>query len=612
MRNGTGRLTEITRFVLVTLVLATFTGVAGAFINPNFTPVHLTEQSDLILLLKFEGKPDDKGMVKATVTSALKGEKPDKPLTFDLFAGAFEAQGQAVVNMIAGGATEVLLFIGSFDKEGGDGGMEGGAKGMLNINGQWVIFFGAEENLWEMEKLDAYMQGTWAGSTDMLLRAIKYILSDENADVPIKANAEWGKHSMIAKLPGKINSIQPVDLKGDGKLALLVACDSGDKLFENDGKKFTDVTAKHKLTSKSKVALWLDGKLLSWNGKKLSYAGSALTKPGALKNGCTSLGALRSGDGKTTIIIGTSASPETLTLKQSAPGTPVKLVEGDFPGKDFGPGGKCLVVDFDGDSIPDIVQIFESGGLFYKGKSGSQFAAPAKTRIALGRGASAAQLGDYDANGLMDVFTSAEDTNRIWHNLGKGQFVEMFALSGEITYISKSGGIGGATGDINNDGRQDVLITYTAMAPQIFFNRGYRSFGHARALDLSSLKLLEESHKGQDAGCLADFNGDGAQDMTLALKNGELWIFPRNLLDGNALSVNVAVEKSTTPVLVTGWSGKRCLGAWNVTANGAPAFFGLEEAGRITLKWRFPGGKEQTKEIVVIDGPVRFVLPPGK
>ena len=188
----------------------------------------------------------------------------------------------------------------------------------------------------------------------------------------------------------------------------------------------------------------------------------------------------------------------------------------------------------------------------------------------------------------------------------------MFALSGEITYISKPGSIGGATGDVNNDGRQDILIIYTGMAPQIFFNRGFRSFGHARELDLSNLKLLEQAHNGQQAGCLADFNGDGAQDMVLALKNGELWFFPRQITDGNALSVNVAVEKSAAPVLVTGWSGKRCLGAWNVTANGAPAFFGLEEAGRITLKWRFPGGKEQTKEIVVIDKPVRFVLPPEK
>jgi len=98
--------------------------------------------------------------------------------------------------------------------------------------------------------------------------------------------------------------------------------------------------------------------------------------------------------------------------------------------------------------------------------------------------------------------------------------------------------------------------------------------------------------------------------LVLVLKNGELWLLPRRV-DGKALSVSVAVAPGKAvpePLLVTGWSGKRCLGAWNVTAGGPPGFFGLVDAGTVTLKWKLPGGAEQKKDLSVIDRPVRFVI----
>jgi hypothetical protein len=52
-------------------------------------------------------------------------------------------------------------------------------------------------------------------------------------------------------------------------------------------------------------------------------------------------------------------------------------------------------------------------------------------------------------------------------------------------------------------------------------------------------------------------------------------------------------------VTVTGWIGKRCLGAWNVLPGVSQAFLCRSDAGPVTLKWRLPGGKEQTKEVVL-------------
>ncbi|MGA2034892.1 MAG: VCBS repeat-containing protein, partial [Thermoguttaceae bacterium] len=167
---------------------------------------------------------------------------------------------------------------------------------------------------------------------------------------------------------------------------------------------------------------------------------------------------------------------------------------------------------------------------------------------------------------------------------------------------SKPGGIDCLVGDINNDGRQDALIAYGAMSPQLFFNRGYRCFGHAHTLDLAERQLLPAAEDGQQSACLGDFDGDGAQDMVLALTNGEIWIFFRENDDGEARSVVAALPvggQYKGPVAVTGWIGKRCLGAWNVLPGASQAFFGRRDAGPVTLKWRLPGGKEQQKEVVV-------------
>jgi hypothetical protein len=155
------------------------------------------------------------------------------------------------------------------------------------------------------------------------------------------------------------------------------------------------------------------------------------------------------------------------------------------------------------------------------------------------------------------------------------------------------------------------LIAYGAMSPQLFFNRGYRSFGHAHTLDLAERQLLPAAERGQQSACLGDFDGDGAQDMALALNNGEIWIFFRENDDREARSAVAVLPvggQYEGPATVTGWIGKRCLGAWNVSPGVRQAFFGRRDAGPVTLKWRLPGGEEQQKEVVVEKETVRVEI----
>jgi hypothetical protein len=233
----------------------------------------------------------------------------------------------------------------------------------------------------------------------------------------------------------------------------------------------------------------------------------------------------------------------------------------------------------------------------------------------MGAGTTGAFIGDFDGDGLLDVFAvSSEAASRLWDNRGGFEFVDTMAMTGELSYKGGSAAIGGMAGDFNNDSRQDVLFYYAADAPHIYFSRGFRTFGMANTIDpgLHS-DLLPDGEKGQQAGCLADLNGDGAQDMVLILKNGEAWVFYPEAAAGAAHTVRAALPLKGAlagPVTVSGWQKDRCLGAWNVTPGTTEASFGLPKAGTVTLKWKTADGKAVQKDVAVDKTPVRVLLAP--
>jgi hypothetical protein len=279
----------------------------------------------------------------------------------------------------------------------------------------------------------------------------------------------------------------------------------------------------------------------------------------------------------------------------------------------LGEAGPCLVADFDGDGLPDVIQVFSRGGLFYRGQGPGSFAPPVKNQVGFGRPRYSACLGDYDHDGLPDMLiVSPDGMPSLYQNLGGGKFGNVLSHSGSFGYISKPGGICCQTIDVNNDGRQDMFVAYSAgLAPQVFFNRGFRCFGLARKMDSQLQRLLPQAAEGQQAGCMADFTGHNAFDMFLVLANGELWLLPRRVEDA-ALGVVAALSPRSPhagPVHVTAFDqNKRPLGAWSVTAGAPGAMFGMSEPGPLTLKWRLPGGAMQEKEVVVEGKAKRLLL----
>ncbi len=573
------RKAPMTRVAAALAVLGMLAGSAGsalALINPNFTPKELVSQSETILKVNLTVDAEGKAL-QAKVVEALKGAKPGDVVKIDLTAGAMKEQAKGLAEMVrAAGKNGMdgLIFVGNYEEQadfGADvaggfdfegGGMGGGgaasefAEAYLHLGQfRWMALYKAKGGGLEFEKTDSHMEATWAGSTPMLDRMVRYVISDPDPHVPVNTEVHWDYHKLSAKgLTGTVD-MRAVPL-GDGLAQTLwIARTDGDRLFAFDQKAgdLVDVTAKKKLSAKSSQGVWgdfnKDGRadLLSWDGAKLTvhlqaadgtFAASEAKVSGQLGDVVGLTVCDTNMDGQADVLVSTSGYPvllvnDTLTFsaRPLGEGKPTLI---EIPADAAKRGWKqlasrCMVADFDGDSWPDVVQMFSLGGFFYKG-SADGFAKAEAIDASLGQNPAADPVAtDLDGDELPDIFVASEDAVRIWHNVGGAKFQETLQNSGEIAYISKGTGIGVDVGDVNNDGRQDVLIAYSSMRPQIFFNRGYRSTGHSHELDLHEKDLIPQAGEhGLSAGCLGDFNGDGAQDMAFVVaKVGELFTFYR-------------------------------------------------------------------------------------
>lgn len=602
-------------------------GNLRALINPNFTPVDLVEACSEIVEVKFGSVKD--GSVTADVVNVMKGKLSAKSIVFNLKAGAVKEQVKDLAKTI----NEVkncqgILFVGSAgeEEEGGfDDDADADLPALLHVEGNWISFI-QDKDAWNMTKENSDMGTTWAGGTDMLIRAAAYILSDEEADVPVKEGAGWGKVQQFDNLGENVKSAQAVDLSGSGKLILHVASTDGDRLYQFDAEKesMVGITNARKLAARSLVASWVDcnadGKmdLLSWDGKVLrlhlqtadgTFAAGQERLAGQLRTGCLSLSPIGKTAAGVRIVIGTNQAPLIWTLAAKDKLKPVGEV---FKGAALGRAGLCLVADFNGDALPDILQIYRKGSLVYPGSAMGTFKDSKPIAIKANDDSFSAFTGDFDADGLLDVFTvSPNQKSGLWSNRGAFSFKDTMRMTGELAYKGYQYAVGGAACDFDCDGRQDVAFFYDMDAPRLYFSRGFRSFGLANGMDISEHNIIENATGGVKAGCMGDFNGDGCQDMVAMLAEGDAYFLPVTTGDETVGGVRAELPsdgKYTGPLTVTGWQDKRCLGAWSVIPGTQEAFFGMVDGGSVLLKWTLPNGKEKQKTVEVDEKPVRVVL----
>jgi hypothetical protein len=605
--------------------------VAGALLPMMIPPLALNgvvSSSRIILVVKL-GKPDAKDVVEMEILRAIKGKKPGDRLRLELAACEHKAWREHIGKTIAArGDDPVPLLVGKFPDRLGD---QAGEVGLLQLDRDWLVLEPGGEGVWEMTQVSAVFQMTWDGGSDMFIKALEHTLAHPEDPIPPEAGCRWRRALDVGRLAGRACALEAVELDAGKHPLLFVAADAGDRLYSWDVKKeaLVEITKERGLASRSRAAAWADldtdGRLdlVSWDGAALQLyqqdARGKFTAPAKLAavipGDCLALAALEAGaKAPPALLVSTAGGPVLLTAKKPHEYQVAKL---PLPaGRELGRAAACLAADFDADGFCDIVQPFEKGGLVYRGRGGGRFAEPVACPVVARKGHFAACAGDFDMDGLLDVFASETDSFWVWVNRGGLAFKDFFGLSGEICYTCRGKAVSASVCDFNNDGRQDLVVTYPDDMVQPYFNRGYRNLNKALELSWTSAEYAPEFADGQQAGTIADLDGDGAQDMALVLADGRIRAYlcepPVNREGKRTTSSLRAVlplsARRCGPVTVTGSNPRRCLGAWSVTAGSPGAWFGGSPGDEVTLKWKLPGGQERKRTVRLGEEPLTVEL----
>jgi len=607
-------------------------GPAGALINPEYTPVDLVRQSEVILRLELS-PPDAKGALGVQVVEALEGQAPaNLALVADLREKLVK---DALARAFAGGkkAVPALLFLGDHSAAKGEAAAAAGPAqtvGVLHLRieragdvSRWLGVYKGAGGSFAVGTDPLDMKAVWAGSNGQLLRAVRYIRSDYRADMPVTAGVAWGGEARLGTVEGAVGGARAIDPDGSGKPLLFIAAAGGDRLYApQPGRKLADVTAQRKLTTRSRHFAWGDfdgdgrADLASSDGKTLSVArgraDGTFAAPAVVGGfGLAPIGlCVAPAEGRAALLVSTPAEPLLVTMGQAGKPARVPLPKPAGGYTPLGEAGPCVVADFDGDGRADVLQPAAKGTLLYRPTAGGAYAAGVAVAAGLGVRPSEVAVGDFDADGLLDCLLTCRKSCGILHNLGGGRFRETLDEAGEVVYNTQGLADGSALLDLNNDGRLDMVLTRHNTPLQLYFNRGFACFGYAVDLELkrSDLACARSVDRGQQAAPAADFDGDGAEDLAVVAANGEAWVLFRDAAGGAALGLTVSLPAGAPgPAVVSAADRKRSLGARLLTPGGS-VVFGKVGKGPLDVTWRLSGGKPQRRRVLVIK-PTRFVLP---
>jgi hypothetical protein len=201
-------------------------------------------------------------------------------------------------------------------------------------------------------------------------------------------------------------------------------------------------------------------------------------------------------------------------------------------------GMTVVSADFDEDGWPDIFVACDSTpSLFFMNNHDGTFREEGVIRgVALSedgeeQAGMGVGVGDYDLDGHLDLFKThfSEDTNGLYHNDGKGNFVDVTRVA-RIGVENRYVGWGAGIVDLDNDGYPDIFMVTGSVYPELektmpqFPNKTprvvFRNLGNG-----TFEELLDEAGPGVSAphcsrGCaFGDFDNDGDLDVLIVNLN---------------------------------------------------------------------------------------------
>ena len=191
------------RTSLIVTAACLWAGVAWALINPRFTPKELFKQSQMILVVDVkEGNAKDEYLL-TTRDVLKKGTTDEKVIRLDI-SKARDERAADLFRRLAASGRPGLFFVGEYGSN--PGGPE--KRGLLHLEGQWASCVANSDGVWLYDTLDDALQAVWNGGTDMLRRAVDYVIADDDASVPVTDGVQWSDARLrIAGFAGTIRRI---------------------------------------------------------------------------------------------------------------------------------------------------------------------------------------------------------------------------------------------------------------------------------------------------------------------------------------------------------------------------------------------------------------------
>jgi hypothetical protein len=185
----------------------------------------------------------------------------------------------------------------------------------------------------------------------------------------------------------------------------------------------------------------------------------------------------------------------------------------------FGPGPNSIAVsDVNGDGKLDVVGLTQYNGVFiFLGNGDGTFQAPANyaTGTTFGSGNGLA-VGDLNGDGKPDLAISNNDGISILLNTGSGAFGPVAYYAAGLAGSSPGDGI--AIGDVNGDGKLDVVETNENFGAIIFLNQGGGTFAETGTINGVPMGATGNV-------VLGDINNDKKLDIVLVDGGGNVFTF---------------------------------------------------------------------------------------
>jgi hypothetical protein len=220
----------------------------------------------------------------------------------------------------------------------------------------------------------------------------------------------------------------------------------------------------------------------------------------------------------------------------------------------------ALWADYDNDGLMDLLVINgapRNNPLYHNDGHGA-FTRVLTNAIATDQwpsGANHAAWGDYDNDGLLDLFvTGADGTARLYHNNGNGSFTNVTSIP--MVSLGLPAGAtanGAAWGDYDNDGYLDLVVTCIGAPTLLFHNNGDGTFTKI----LTGSEVSDGGSGIYTATCSwVDYDNDGFLDLFLTRNTQGAYLIS-NLLYHNDGNTNAWLEVK----LVGSVSNRSAIGA---------------------------------------------------